>query len=152
MENFASYNRPVLSDGTLTVSLALRPVTRLPMIAARDIGVFAAMAFDQPARFLGEPLEIAGDVLTGPEIAEVFGRAYRLPARFWQLPIEQLRAFDPEVAAMFDWFDRRTGNGPDLSALRTLYPGLLRLADWVRDRPGVVGDGAPAPGDGSEEA
>lgn len=152
MENFASYNRPVLADGGLTVSLALRPATRLPMIAAHDIGVFAAMAFDQPARFLGESLAIAGDVLTGPEIAEVFGQAYGLPARFWQLPTEQLRAFDPQVAAMFDRLDRRTDNGPDLSALRTLHPGLLTLADWVRGQPGIVATAPEPTATGSEEA
>ncbi len=133
MENFAAYNRPVVADGTVTVSLALRPETPLPMIAARDIGIFAAIAFDQPARFLGEAVAIAGDVRTGPQIAEVFGRAYQLRARFAPLPIERLRAFDPQVAAMFEWFDRRTADQPDLPRLRALHPGLLTLAAWVRD-------------------
>jgi uncharacterized protein YbjT (DUF2867 family) len=141
MDNFASFNRPVIGEGGLTLQLALRPMTRLPMIAARDIGVFAAIAFDRPARFLGAPVEIAGDVLTGPEIAQVLGRAYGRPVRFRHLPIEQLRGFDPEVAAMFEWFDRRTGGEPDLPELRALHPGLLTLAAWAAGQSGIVGDG-----------
>jgi hypothetical protein len=54
-------------------------------------------------------------------------------ARFAPLPIERLRAFDPQVAAMFEWFDRRTADQPDLPRLRALHPGLLTLAAWVRD-------------------
>jgi uncharacterized protein YbjT (DUF2867 family) len=141
MENFASFNRPVIDEGGLTLQLALRPVTRLAMIAARDIGTFAAIVFDRPARFLGASVEIAGDVLTGPEIAQVLGRAYGRPVRFRQLPIEQLRAFDPEVAAMFEWVDGRTGGEPDLSELRALHPGLLTLAAWAAGQSSTVGDG-----------
>jgi hypothetical protein len=78
---------------------------------------------------------IAGDVLTGPEIALVLGRAHGLPGQFRPLPIEQLRGFDPQVAAMFEWFDRRTGGEPDLSELRALHPGLWTLAAWVAGQP-----------------
>ncbi len=132
MENFDSYSRPVMVDGELVVSLALRPVTRLQMVATRDIGAFAAIAFDQPERFLGRRIEIAGDDLTGLAIAERFGRACGVPARFRQVPIEQLRAFDEEVAKMFEWLDRRAVDGPDLSALRAHHPGLMTLETWLR--------------------
>jgi uncharacterized protein YbjT (DUF2867 family) len=145
MDNFASFNRPVLDDGGgLVVSLALREQTRYPLIATRDIGVFAAIALDQPDRYLGRRLQLAGDCLTGPEIAEEFGRACGLPARFRRLPIEQLRAFDPEVARMFDWIDQRAGDEPDLAALRADHPGLLTLRAWLR-----VTDWKPAPAPGA---
>ena len=48
MDNFASYNRPVLQGGELVVSLALRPQTPVALVATRDIGEFAAIAFGQP--------------------------------------------------------------------------------------------------------
>ena len=118
------------------VSLALQPETPLRMIATRDIGVFAAIAFDQRERFLGKRLGIAGDELTGPEIAENFGRACGLPARFQRVSNEQLRAIDPEVARMFEWFNERFGEGapgrPNLATLREYHPGLMTLMDWVR--------------------
>ncbi len=132
MDNFASFTRPVLADGELQVSLALRPETRLRMIATRDIGAFAALAFDQPERFLGQHLELAGDDLAGPAIAETFGQACDVPARFSQLPIEQLRAFDEEVARMFEWLDKRAVDEPDFAALRALHPSLMTLETWLR--------------------
>jgi uncharacterized protein YbjT (DUF2867 family) len=132
MDNFVSFNRPVLDGGDVVISLALRPQTRLPLVATRDIGVFAAIAFERPRRYLGQRVVVAGDCLTGPEIADAFGAASGLPARFRQLPIEQVRGFDPEVARMFEWMDAREGGEPDLAALRAEHPGLLTLRDWLR--------------------
>lgn len=133
MDNFATFTRPTLEAGELIVRLALRPQTRLALIATRDIGALAAICFDQPGQFLGRHLEIAGDSLPGPEIARAFGEVSGLPARFEQMPIEQLRAFDGEVANMFEWIDHRPTEGPDLAALRKIHPGLMTLATWLRD-------------------
>jgi uncharacterized protein YbjT (DUF2867 family) len=133
MDNFATVHPPVLVDGELVVSLALRPETRLRMIATRDIGSFAAIAFDRPERFLGGHIDIAGDALTGQAIAETFGRACGVPARFHEMPIEQVRAFDEEVAKMFEWFNERVVDGLDFSALRAQHPGLMTLETWLRE-------------------
>src|ERR1022692_79756 len=81
MDNFATYNRPVLDDGELVVSLAVRPELPMQLISVRDIGAFAAIAFDRPDQFLGRTVEIAGDVLTPPQIAETFGRVCGLGLR-----------------------------------------------------------------------
>jgi uncharacterized protein YbjT (DUF2867 family) len=132
MDNFASFNRPALDGGELVISLALRPQTRLPLVAVRDIGAFAAIAFEHPERYAGRHVHLAGDCLAGPQIADMFAKACGLPARFRQLPTGQLRAFDPEVAAMFEWMDSREADEPDLAALRAEHPGLLTLEDWLR--------------------
>jgi uncharacterized protein YbjT (DUF2867 family) len=131
MDNFASYSRPVLLDGTLTVALAVRPDLPMQLIAVRDIGAFAAIAFDRPDDFLGRTLEIAGDRLTPPEIAEILGRAAGTPARFRQAPIEQVRAFDPQLAQMFTFFNEHPTEPADLAALREYHPGLMRLETWL---------------------
>jgi uncharacterized protein YbjT (DUF2867 family) len=136
MDNFATFTRPSIVHGEVVVSLALRPETPLRMVATRDIGVFAAIAFDQRGRFLGKRLGIAGDELTGPQIAENLGRACGLPARFERVPDERMRAIDPEVARMFEWFNERFGEGapgrPNLATLRDYHPGLMTLLDWAR--------------------
>jgi uncharacterized protein YbjT (DUF2867 family) len=133
MDNFATFQRPALVEGELVVGLALRPETRFPMIATSDIGAFAAIAFDRPEQFIGRRMRIVGDDLSGPAIAETFGRVCGLPARFQQVSIEQLRAFDEEVAKMFAWFDGRAAEGPDFSALRAHHPGLMTLEAWLRE-------------------
>jgi hypothetical protein len=56
-----------------------------------------------------------------------------VPARFRELPIEQLRAFDQEVAKMFEWFNTRAVDGLDFSALRAQHPGLMTLETWLRE-------------------
>lgn len=132
MDNFATHSRPVLADGELVLSLALRPETPLQMISTHDIGVVAAMAFEAPERFLGRTIGIAGDDLTGPEIADAFHRATGIPTRFRQLPIEQLRAFDADVAKMFDWFNHRDTETVDPAALRAEYPELMTVETWLR--------------------
>jgi len=129
MDNFATHTRPALLDGELVVALALRPDTPLQMIAVRDIGVFAALAFERPPE--EKPLVIAGDVLTPAGIAAAFATARGVPARFEQVPLERVRAFDPEVARMFAWFDSRAGERADLPALRAAHPGLSTLAQWL---------------------
>ena len=132
MDNFATYSRPVLHDGELVVSLAVRPELPMQLIAVRDIGAFAAIAFDRPDHFLGRTVEIAGDVLTPVAIAETFGRVCGLPARFRQTPIEQVRAFDEQLAQMFTFFDEHPSELADLTQLRAEHPGLMRLETWLR--------------------
>jgi uncharacterized protein YbjT (DUF2867 family) len=147
MDNFASFNRPVLDGGQLVVSLALRPRTLLPLVATRDIGVFAAIAFEDPGRYLGRHVPLAGDCLTGPQIADVFARSCGLPAQFRQLPIGPLRAFDPDVARMFEWMDKRQNGEPDLAALRVKrgmgdaarragFTNVTELEPWEQARAG----------------
>jgi uncharacterized protein YbjT (DUF2867 family) len=133
IDNFPTLHPPVVIDGELVVRLALRPGTRLGMIATRDIGVFAAIAFDRPDGFLGRYLDIAGDALTGEAIAETFGRACGMPARFQETPIEQVRAFDEEVAKMFEWLNQPAVDGIDFPALRAQHPGLMTLETWLRE-------------------
>ncbi len=132
MDNFTSHTRPEIVDGELVLSLALRPDTVLPLVATQDIGVFAAIAFDQPETLLGRTVVVAGDELPAAAIADCLGQARRMPARFQQTPIERLRAFDPEVARMFEWFESGKGERADIPALRALHPDLSTLDTWAR--------------------
>lgn len=133
MDNFTTHSRPVVDDGELVVNLAVRPELPMQLISVRDIGAFAAIAFDRPDQYLGRTVEIAGDVLTPPQIAETFGRVCGLPARFRQTPIEQIRAFDVQLAQMFTFFNQHPAELADLQALRAEHPGLMRLETWLRE-------------------
>ncbi|MGW1507361.1 NmrA/HSCARG family protein [Streptomyces mirabilis] len=122
---------PQWQDGELVLTLALTSQTRLQMITPGDIGAFAADAFDAPADYLARTIEIAADELTGPQMAEVFARAAGRPVRFHAQPIEQIRAYSEEMAAMFDWFNT-VGFRADVATLREHHPELTTLATWVR--------------------
>jgi uncharacterized protein YbjT (DUF2867 family) len=132
MDNFATYNRPVLDGGEVVLGLAVRADVPMQLIAVRDIGAFAAIAFDRPDQFLGRTVEIAGDTLTPARIADTFGRVCGRPARFRQTPIEQIRAFDPQLAQMFTFFDEHPSEPVDFTALRAHHPELMSLETWLR--------------------
>ncbi|MFH0246478.1 NmrA/HSCARG family protein [Streptomyces sp. HK10] len=122
--------RPV--EGELVLAMWLDPATPVQLIASSDIGVFAADAFENPDVWLGRVVEIAGEALTGPQMAAAFEAVSGVPTRFQQLPIEPLRAARPDLANMFDWFER-DGYRADLAELRRNRPGLVSLEAWLRD-------------------
>ncbi|MCM2423748.1 NmrA/HSCARG family protein [Streptomyces sp. RKAG293] len=121
---------PQWVDGELVLTLPLDPRTKLQMITPDDIGAIAVDAFDAPADHLGRSIPIAGDELTGPQMAGVFARVAGRPVRFARRPIEEVRVHSEEMAAMFSWFDT-VGFQADLPALRAGHPNLTTLADWA---------------------
>ncbi|WP_406285303.1 NmrA/HSCARG family protein [Streptomyces sp. NBC_00209] len=116
----------------LTLTLALDADTRLQMVSPDDIGALAAAAFADPADYLGRIVEMAGDVLTGPQIAEVFARAAGRPVRFVSMPVEQHRAHSEEMGAMFAWFNE-VGFRAEVADLRRALPAPVTLESWVAE-------------------
>ena len=113
----------------------IRAGTPYQTIATDDIGKFAALVFEQPDRFIGTALEIAGSELTNPAAAEVFSRVLGRTVRFRRLPMPVVRvALGREFYQMFRWFNAG-GFQADIAALRRDYPQLrLRtLEDWLRE-------------------
>jgi uncharacterized protein YbjT (DUF2867 family) len=132
IDNYATVSRPQTVDGELVVRLALSPTTPLQMLAVADIGVFAADAFERPDEYLGRAVALAGDELTGPQIAAVFAEHTGAPARFEEQPIEHVRAFSDDYARMFEWLNTH-GYRADIPALRRQHPGLRTLRSWLAE-------------------
>ncbi|GEM30532.1 NmrA family transcriptional regulator [Nocardia neocaledoniensis NBRC 108232] len=131
MDNFGSFNRPVLDSGTLTLNLAVREDIPMSLISVHDIGAFAALALARPSDYLGRTLSLAGDRLTPPQIARALGAAAGLPARSVTVPLEAVRAFDEQVAKMFAFFNERPDEGVDIAELRRAHPGLQDFPTWL---------------------
>lgn len=135
MDNFLAHP-PTVENGSLVMRLALKPETRVQLVAVDDIGAFAADAFQQPAEYAGKAVELAGDELTATEMAAAFGAAAGLPGRFEELPLEAVAShpyipFASEIALMFDWF-QRAGYQADITELRRHRPSLLNLPQWLQ--------------------
>jgi uncharacterized protein YbjT (DUF2867 family) len=119
MENFLSpWLWPGIAQGKLT--MALKPTTRVQMIAVDDIGAYGLMAFEDHAQLNRAEIELAGDELTMPEAAEIISAALNRRVTFEQQPIEQVRKASADMAAMYEWFDR-VGLNVDIDWLRTAY-------------------------------
>jgi uncharacterized protein YbjT (DUF2867 family) len=121
---------PRLVGDELVYRRGLAPDTPLQMIAAADIGYFAADAFDDPERYIGAKVELAGDQLTGEQIAAVFQRHTGIRTRFESIPLEELNRTNPWQAIAYDWLNR-IGYAADVPALRAQHPRLLDLETWL---------------------
>ena len=88
-----------------TLAWALGPSTRLQMIAVDDIGWFGARAFTDAAALNRREIDLAGDVRTMPEAAEILTEALGQPIAFAQTPIEQVRQYSKDIAVMLQWFE-----------------------------------------------
>jgi uncharacterized protein YbjT (DUF2867 family) len=129
MENFTGMG-PREVDGQLVLRVALSPQTRLQMLAVRDIGVFAALAFEGREGVSGQALEIAGDELAMTEVASTFAAAMGRDVRYERQPLAELAARSAESAKMFGWFEAG-GYQANIPALKRLHPALTTLAAWL---------------------
>ena len=130
MENLAGpWFLPGLQNGVLAIGI--RPETRLQMIAVADIGAYGAWAFEQHEKLNGRAIDIAGDEMTMPEAAAVFGRVMGREISFQQVPIEEVRKFSADFASMLEWFDK-VGYSADIAA-RSKESGIrpTKLAEWA---------------------
>jgi uncharacterized protein YbjT (DUF2867 family) len=117
-----------------TLAAALRPDTKLQMIAVDDIGWFGARAFTDSTVLNGREIDIAGDVRTMTEAAAILAKALHRPITFAQTPIEQVRQFSEDTAVMLEWFDR-VGYSADIAGLEHEFRRpLTKLPEWARRR------------------
>lgn len=124
MDNY-NWSRAYILSGTFN-SFGLRADKSLQIIAAEDIGAFAALTFANSKEYLGKTLEIAGDELTETQIAETFGKVIGRPVN---MGVGQDR--DEENAAMMRFFNDK-GYTANIPALRKLHPNLLRFEEYLR--------------------
>lgn len=114
MENLLGpWFKPGIEQGQL--AMAVKPETRLQMIAVEDIGKYGRWAFDKHETLRGREIDIAGDELTMPETARLLSRASGHPVAFAPPPIEAVRQGSADFAAMLEWFDR-VGYDADIEA------------------------------------
>jgi uncharacterized protein YbjT (DUF2867 family) len=119
-----------LRDSTL--SSALGPGTKLQMIAVEDIGWVGARAFTDAAALNRREIDLAGDVRTMPEVAEILTESLGRAIAFAQTPIEQIRQYSEDTALMLEWFER-VGYSADIAGLeREFGRALTKLPDWAR--------------------
>ena len=115
-----------------TLAWALGPNTKLQMIAVDDIGWFGARAFIDADALNRREIDIAGDLRTMPEVAEILTEALGRPIAFGQMPIEQVQQYSKDTASMLQWFER-VGYSADIAGLeREFGRTLTKLPDWAR--------------------
>jgi len=102
-----------IDQGRLMVALA--PETVLQMIAVADIGKYGRAVFERHEELAGQAIDIAGDALTMPQIAETLGQVLGRRIEFVRSSIDEVRKASEDFAIMLEWFDR-VGYDADIAA------------------------------------
>lgn len=116
------------------ISTPVKDSVKFPMISARDIGEFAAIALDKPNEFIGKTLPIAVEILSLAEMAETFSRVLGRKIRYEQQPIEEVRKFSADLARMFERYNNAQDthtNAIDIKLLREINPSFWTLEKWI---------------------
>ncbi|MBK9405402.1 MAG: NmrA/HSCARG family protein [Ignavibacteria bacterium] len=131
MENFKTWFKPVEADGKLTLNMAMKADTKLQMIAVDDIGAISAKIFDNPDKFIGKEIELAGDELTMPEVAALYETNTGKKTEFVELPVSVIRTNSEEMADMFQWFIDK-GYEADLKTQKDLFGKTISFKEWLQ--------------------
>jgi len=128
MDNF----RPLLhaTNGPIEIPNMGSPNMRVQIIAAEDIGVFAAVVFSEPERYRGQIMAIAGDELTFTQMAEVLQKVLERPVHYQIKAMAQDQGL--EGARKASEFFEREGYKADIASLHRIHPQLLSFETWVR--------------------
>jgi uncharacterized protein YbjT (DUF2867 family) len=126
-------------DGKLAITMPLG-AAKLPGIAAEDIGRCALGVFRRGAELVGKRVGIAGEHLSGEEMASALGRALREPVRFQDVPPEVYRGFGfpgaDDLGNMFQYkreFERQFRAARDPAVARSLNPALQTFDAWLAE-------------------
>jgi uncharacterized protein YbjT (DUF2867 family) len=111
---------------------ALKPETKLQMVASDDVGKFSAKAFTDADKFKGVELDYAGDAVTMPEAAAALSELTGKTITYQPIPIAAVRQNSEDFAKMLEWFDAGgyTADIPSLESKWGIRP--LTLKQWVR--------------------
>ena len=111
---------------------------KLPGIAAEDIGKCAYGVFKRGAELAGKTVGIAGDMLTGAEMAAAMSRALEKEIVFNDVPPEVYRSFGfpgaDEMGNMFQVycdFEKQCMAARSIETARALNPQLQSFDQWL---------------------
>lgn len=130
-------------DGTLAFNLPMGEA-KLPGIAAEDIGHCALGIFKGGAEFIGKTVGVAGEHLTGSDMAAALTDTLGEPVRYVAVPFEVYRSLDfpgaDDLGNMFQVkhdFEEDFCGARSIETSRALNPSLQSFESWLaanRDR------------------
>jgi uncharacterized protein YbjT (DUF2867 family) len=124
-------------DGTLAIAFPMDD-KKLPAIAVEDIGKCAYGIFKRGREFIGQTVAIAGEHLSGAEMAAALSRALGREVRYNAVSPEVYRGFGfpgaDDMGNMFQFkrdFNDYFRGVRDVNFARTLNPELQTFEEWL---------------------
>jgi len=131
-------------DGRLMLTLPLGN-SRLPSMASEDIGKVAYAIFRRGPEFIGKTVGIAGEHLTGTEMAAALSRALGEEVRYNDVPPDVYRGFGfpgaDDLGNMFQYnrdFAAEFCGDRDVELTRALDPELQSFDEWLARNAGRI--------------
>jgi uncharacterized protein YbjT (DUF2867 family) len=134
MDNATSpFSLPELRQGRL--GFGLPPEKPFQMVAVEDLGAFDTFVLENPARFRGQRVEIAGDELTGIQQAKILSQRTGRSVQYQEVPLAVIRQRSEDMARMTEWLGRH-GYSVDIDRLRRDYPNVVwhRFDEWAAEQ------------------
>jgi uncharacterized protein YbjT (DUF2867 family) len=126
-------------DGVLALTMPMGS-SRLAGIAAEDIGKVAYTIFKRGREFIGKRVGIAGESLTGTEMAASLSKALGREVRYNAVPAATYRSFGfpgaDDMGNMFQYYDefeREFTRSRDTALARSLNPELQTFDQWLTE-------------------
>lgn len=129
MENFYMMKEFINNNNFMNSLLQDVP---LQMIAVNDIGRIVAQVFASPDNYIGKAIDLAGDSVTFPKVAELFSNEIGKDISFTTISREDFQsAMGEEYAKMFDWFNT-VGYEVNIDELESANDiKLVKLDEWI---------------------
>ncbi len=131
-------------DGDLGITMPMGD-RKLPGIAVDDIGKCAYAIFRRGTEFIGKTVSIAGEHLTGAQMAAALSRALGKEVRYNEVTPEMYRSFGfpgaDDMGNMYQFnrdFEKEFCGARDLKATRALNPALLSFEQWLSKNAGRI--------------
>jgi uncharacterized protein YbjT (DUF2867 family) len=137
-ENFAVGLGPIRGEGGRLVLTLPMGERRLAGISVEDVGRTALGIFARGEEYIGRTVSIAGEHVTGEQLAETFAEGFGEPVDYRPLTHDQFRALPIPGAAefgnMFQYYyeaEKDFVGARDLDFVRSLNPRLQTFRDWL---------------------
>ena len=127
------------ADGKLALTLPIGDA-KMGGIAANDIGKCAYGIFKKGKEFIGKKVGLAGEQLTGKEMADGLSKALGQPVIYNKIPASVYRSFGfpgaEDLGNMFqfyDEFEKDLNKLRDVNSTRQLNPELQSFSQWLKE-------------------
>jgi hypothetical protein len=135
MENFYDHSRPTWVDDKFVFQIPIAD-KRIPLFSVEDTGGIVVPIFNNPQEWIGKWIGVAGDYLTGKQIAKIFEKYVGMKTDYIPMSMDDYKFEErphAETSALFYKYFCDVGEKfRDVKKTRELYPKTQNFDTWMQ--------------------